>query len=138
MPGMFWTTKAGGMCMATPDTCKTPSPAGPVPVPYPNISQCNQATASTCSQKVKVQGMAPLDKDSEIPTSSGDEAGSAGGVVSGKIKGETTFVKFSAKVKVEGKNAVYQTCTTAQNGKNANAQGGLQPDPSQTKVMVAM
>ncbi len=135
---MYWTTKQGGMCQATPDTCKTPSPAGPVPVPYPNISQCNQTTASTAAQKVKVVGMAPLHKGSEIPMSSGDEAGSAGGVVSGKIKGETTFVKFSAKVKVEGNNAVYQTCTTAQNGKNANAQGGLQADPSQSKVKVAM
>jgi len=138
MPGMFWTTKAGGMCMAAPDVCKTPSPAGPVPIPYPNIANCNQATATTCGQKVKVQGMAPFHKGTEIPMSSGDEAGSAGGVMSGKIKGETTFVKFSSKVKIEGQYAVYQTCTTAQNGKNANAQGGAQLDPSQTKVKVSM
>jgi hypothetical protein len=131
-----WTTKAAGMCQAFPDTCKTPAPpAPPVPLPYPNVAQCPQADPGTCSQKTTVEGQAALHKGSEIPMSSGDEAGSAGGVVSGKIKGEAKFVKFSAKVTVEGQAVVFQTCTTAQNGKNANAQG-LQPDPSQTKVFV--
>lgn len=134
----FITTKAGGMCQAMPDVCKTPAPpAGPIPIPYPNIANCNQATAGTCAQNVSIEGSPLLHKGSEIPMSSGDEAGSAGGVVSGKIKGETTFKKFSSKVKVEGQAVVYQTCMTAQNGKNANAQGGLQPDPSQQKVTVS-
>lgn len=131
------TTKAGGMCMAMPDVCKTPAPpAPPVPMPYPNIANCNQALPPTCSLTVKVECMPALTKASEIPMSSGDEAGSAGGVMSGKIKGETTFKTFSLKVKFEGQSVVYQTCTTAQNGKNANAQGGIQMDPSQVKVRV--
>lgn len=133
----FITTKAGGMCTVATDVCNTPSPSGPVPMTYPNIANCNQATASTCSEKVTIEGMTILHKGSEIPMSSGDEAGSQGGVISGKIKGETTFKKFSAKVKVEGQALVFQTCTTAQNGKSANAQGGLQADPSQSKVTVA-
>ncbi len=134
----FITTKAKGMCMAMPDVCKTPAPpAPPIPLPYPNIANCNQASAGTCAKKVTIEGAALIHKGSEIPMSSGDEAGSAGGVVSGKTKGETTFKKFSAKVKIEGQAVVFQTCMTAQNGKNANAQGGMQADPSQTKVSVS-
>jgi hypothetical protein len=36
--------------------------------------------------------------------STGDEAGSVGGVVSGKIKGECEFMLYSFDVKFEGKN----------------------------------
>jgi hypothetical protein len=132
------TTKAGGQCAATaPDTCKTPSPAGPVPIPYPNMADTAQADAGKCSSKVMVVGKAVVHKSSEIPMSSGDEAGSAGGVVSGKIKGEVLFRKFSSKVKVEGNAVVYQTCTTSHNGKSANVPAGIQAAPSQAKVKVA-
>ncbi len=132
------TTTAGGMCMAMPDVCKVPAPpAGPIPTPFPNIANCNQASTGTCSQKVTIENKPLLTKKSEIPMSSGDEAGSAGGVISGKIKGEAKFVKFSSKVKIEGQFVVFQTCTTAQNGKNANVQGGMQADSSQQKVTVA-
>ncbi len=27
-----------GVATAFPDVCKTPSPAGPVPIPYPNVA----------------------------------------------------------------------------------------------------
>ena len=133
------TTTQGGMCMAPgTDVCKVPAPpAPPIPTPLPNIANCNQASSGTCSQKVTIAQKPLLTKKSEIPMSSGDEAGSAGGVVSGKIKGECTFVKFSAKVKIEGQFVIFQTCNTGQNGKNANAQGGMQMDPSQPKVKVS-
>ncbi len=131
------TTKQGGQCVANvPDVCKTPTPAGPAPMPYPNMGDSAQANAGTCSKKVKVVNKPALHKGSEIPMSSGDEAGSAGGVVSGKIKGEIVFRRFSSKVKVEGNPVVFQTCTTAHNGKNANAPMGIQAAPSQQKVKV--
>ena len=34
---MLAKTQAGGMCFAFPDVCLTPTPAGPVPIPYPNM-----------------------------------------------------------------------------------------------------
>jgi hypothetical protein len=100
------------------------------------MSDTAQADASKCSQKVKIDKKAVVHKGSEIPMSNGDEAGSAGGVVSGKIKGEVLFRKFSAKTKVEGNNVVYQTCTTSHNGKSPNAPMGLQASPSQPKAKV--
>ena len=134
-------TKQSGNCMTTGplDICKTPMPpAGPVPMPYPNMSMCNQADAGKCTKKVKISSQPALTKKSQIPMSSGDEAGSAGGVVSGKIKGPTTFKRFSSKVKFEGANVVYQLCTTGHNGTSPNAPMGMQTTPSQSKVTVTM
>ena len=56
-------TNKDGMCMATPDVCKTPAPpAPPVPVPYPNMANCNQADAGTCSQKVLIENKNSMTK----------------------------------------------------------------------------
>ena len=99
------TTKAGGMCSTTGpiDVCKTPAPpAPPIPMPFPNLAMCNQADPSKCTKKVTILNQPALTKDSEIPMSLGDEAGSVGGVVSGTIKGPCTFKRFSSKVKFEG------------------------------------
>jgi len=77
-----------------------------------------------------------LTKKTEIPQSSGDEAGSAGGVISGMIKGPVKYMSFSQKVKLEGTPAVYLGCQTAHNGNNANCPVGSQLVPSQTKVLI--
>lgn len=131
-------TKQSGTSMATPDVCKTPAPpAGPIPIPYPNIAQINQANAGTCTSKVKIDNKAVLTMKSEIPMSSGDEAGAAGGVVSSKIKGEAVPKKGSAKVKFEGSPVIFQTCPFGHNGKNANMPAGTHVAPSQMKITVA-
>ncbi|AUX31883.1 PAAR-like domain-containing protein [Sorangium sp. So ce296] len=132
-------TRQGGTCEAFPDTCKTPAPpAPPVPVPYPNTAQLVQANPGTCAKKVKVLNQPVITKQTVIPMSAGDEAGAAGGVVSGTIKGPVQFKQGSAKVKVEGQPVVFQTCMTAHNGTNANMPAGVHSSPSQTKVSVAM
>ena len=74
---------SGGIAMSTaPDVCKTPSPAGPIPVPYPVIIS-RSADLANGTKTVKVDGgnMAAI-KGSEFSRCSGDEAGTAGGVVS--------------------------------------------------------
>jgi hypothetical protein len=93
---------SSGMSMAFPDVCKTPTPAGPVPIPYPNIAQ--SADTAQGATTVKCDGSPVCVKDSNFKMSSGDEAGSAGGVASSKIKGKAEFVNFSFDVKFEGKN----------------------------------
>ena len=35
---MFQNTMAGGMNLGFPDVCLTPTPIGPIPIPYPNTS----------------------------------------------------------------------------------------------------
>jgi hypothetical protein len=130
-------SKGGGQCMCNaPDVCKTPAPPSPspVPIPYPNIGMVNMATNT--STKVKFVHMEAVTLKSKIPSSSGDEAGVAGGVVSGGNMQEIQFKKGSSKVKIEGQPCVHQTSPTGQNGSNANTMG-CQVAPSQVKVMVA-
>ena len=94
---------SGGITIAFPDVCKTPSPAGPIPIPYPNIAKSSDTAKGT--KKVKCDGNPVCVKDSNFSMSTGDEAGSAGGgVASNKIKGKAEFVMFSMDVKFEGKN----------------------------------
>ncbi len=133
------TTRGGGMCMAMPDTCLVPAPpAPPVPTPFPNIAQCMDGNPGTCALKAKFMNQPPLLANSMIMQSSGDEAGSAGGVMSGMIKGPGTIKKGSMKVSVEGKPVCMLTAMVAQNGASANAPPGVQMAPSQTMIMVDM
>lgn len=128
---MFALTLAGGQCMATPDVCQVPTPAGPVPTPFPNIGMPPMATGA--AQRVLVSGMPALTKASKIPLTNGDQAGATGGVVSGQIMGEVEFVMGSTKVKFEGQFAVRLSDPTKQN--KGNAMGSVLA-PSQSKVMV--
>jgi hypothetical protein len=132
------TTNGGGLAQAFPDVCKTPSPAGPVPVPYPNLAMPTDANAGTCSKKVLVLNKPVCTLMTQISRSMGDEAGTAGGVVSGKNMGEMSFLKGSSKVIVEGNPVVTQLAQTAHNGVSANAPMGTQLAPSQAKVLASV
>jgi hypothetical protein len=109
--------QSGGMSMVFPDVCKTPTPGGPVPVPYPNIGMSADTTQGSSS--VKVQGCSTMLKGSNYKMSTGDEAGSAGGVASGKIKGKCEFMLYSFDVKFEGKNVCRMGDMLTHNDKNA-------------------
>jgi hypothetical protein len=123
--------------MGVPDVCKVPAPpAPPIPTPFPNVAMCAMATGTTT--KVLVMNMPALTEASKIPQSSGDEAGVAGGVVSGMNMGPVAFRTFSSKVLFQGKKAVMLTATTAHNGSNANMPAGVHMAPSQTMVLVGM
>ena len=139
MPGVFpVSTSAGGMAMAMPDVCQTPAPpAGPVPIPYPNMAQLATADASTCSMKVLVESQPVHHVATEIPMSNGDEPGVNGGVVSGSQLGVCKRVQASTKVTVEGNGVVFVGGVTAHNGDTANAPVGNQVAPSQAKVLVS-
>lgn len=93
---------SNGISIAFPDVCQTPSPAGPIPIPYPNIAKSSDAAKQ--AKKVKADGEKLCVKDSNFSTSVGDEAGSIGGVASGKTKGKAEFINYSFDVKAEGKN----------------------------------
>lgn len=132
------TTKMGGVSNAMPDVCNTPAPPAPspVPIPYPNIATFTQANPGTCSLKTKIMNQPVVNKDTQVMMTSGDEAGVAGGVSCGMIKGPAKAIKFSMKVKVEGKPVVFQTCIIGHNGASANSPAGIHSAPSQVKVTV--
>lgn len=109
-----------GVCMAFPDVCNTPAGTAMVPVPYPNIAQLADATG--VASTVTAGGKPVIVKSSEIPTSSGDEAGSGGGVGSGTIGGPCRFTSASGTVLAEGEPVVRQLDPTSQNDGNAQGQ----------------
>ena len=93
---------SNGVATAFPDVCKTPAPpAPPIPIPYPNVAMSADTTKG--SSDVKCDGNPIMLQGSSFKMSTGDEAGVAGGVVSGQIKAKAEFVNFSFDVMVEGK-----------------------------------
>jgi hypothetical protein len=108
---------SNGVTIAFPDVCKTPAPpAPPIPIPYPNIAKSSDTAKET--KKVKADGNGVCVKDSNFSMSTGDEAGSIGGLISGKIKGKAEFVNFSFDVKFEGKNVARAFDLMLHNDKN--------------------
>src|SRR5690242_14516468 len=88
------TKDSNGTTVVFPDVCKTPSPGGPVPIPYPNIAKSSDTSKG--SKKVTVEGNPVCLRDSCFSTSTGDEGGTAGGgVASSKTKGKAEFVNYS-------------------------------------------
>ena len=114
---------SGGISQVFPDVCKTPAPpAPPVPIPYPNIAK--SADASDTATTVKTDGNPIMLKKSVFSTSTGDEAGSVGGVVSNCTKGKAQFIMYSFDVKAEGQNVPRLNDQMKQNGGSAyNAVG---------------
>ncbi|MEW5702961.1 MAG: DUF4150 domain-containing protein [Candidatus Zixiibacteriota bacterium] len=93
-----------GIAAATiPDICKTPSPGGPVPIPYPNIAMSSNLASGTTT--VKGDGQMIAIKGSEYSMSTGDEPGTIGGVKSSTFKKEAKWITYSFDVKMDGKNA---------------------------------
>lgn len=64
----------GKSVAAFPDVCKTPSPGGPVPVPYPNVVFSKDSDFSKGIKRTKRGGSIQL-KGKPIKTSKGDEPG---------------------------------------------------------------
>jgi hypothetical protein len=92
-----------GIVMFMPDVCLTPAPpAPPIPIPYPNIAM-SQDTANG-SKSVTADGNPIMLQGSFFSKSTGDEAGSVGGVMSGIIKGKAKFISYAFDVLVEGQN----------------------------------
>lgn len=118
---------SNGISMATiPDVCKTPTPGGPVPIPYPNISQSAMLAKGTTT--VKADGMMVAIKGSEFSLSNGDNAGVAGGVKSSTFMKESTWLLYSFDVKMDGQNACRLTDKKFHNHENTVNMGGvLQP-----------
>ena len=110
-----------GIAFAFPDVCNTPTPGGPVPIPYPNIAQLDQAQNVADQLLIGPAEYKALLVDSEVSTSSGDEAGSAGGVKSGGIKGACKITQGSGSVVYgsEEKGIARFGDATDQNGGNA-------------------
>jgi hypothetical protein len=129
------------MVAATPDVCKTPTPGGPpAPVPYPNIARTADLAGGT--RKVTICGKSVAIEGAKLRLSTGDEAGSVGGVFSGKIKGAMSWGSCSPNVRFEGKGVIRFFEPTLHNGNGSNDDGLsaganylVAPDDKQTECL---
>lgn len=107
---------SGGMSIVFPDVCLTPAAPSPIPVPYPNIGQASDTSGGPTA--ITTDGEMPMVKGAKYMKSSGDEAGSAGGVMSGVFAQECEFMMYSFDVKFEGNNVCRMGDTLFHNKKN--------------------
>lgn len=110
--------RGAGMNIGFPDVCLTPTPAGPVPIPYPNFALNAQAVAF--SPVVKVSGVHALNLGSKIPMTFGDDAGTAHPV----FKQVGAYVMGNPTVNIDKLPAINLTCPTTGNAGN-NAVGAV-------------
>ena len=116
-------TKGGGVEFSFPDVCKTPTPSGPIAVPYPNGTYEVKNKAANSSPKNTTSSKVTSTSGSKVAMSMGDEAGTMKGVVSsitmGKLVGNAALLmhlvdkahakglKVMIDVKVEGKAVIF-------------------------------
>jgi hypothetical protein len=104
-----------------PDVCKTPSPGGPIPIPYPNMSPDSNLTDGAAT--VMIAGNPVGNTGSTLSRSNGDEAGTAGGLVSSKNMGAFGWSAGSTDVEAEGKGVVRLLDAISTNGNTYNDAG---------------
>lgn len=82
------------------DFCKTPTPGGPVPMPYPNIALSTTMGPGYTTKTLMI--VTPMwTKKGKTAISNGDQPGVALGVVSNKIMGMCAITMCSNDVKAE-------------------------------------
>jgi carboxyl-terminal processing protease len=117
------------MNIGFPDVCNTPVGPAVVPIPYPNLAMNIQATQF--SEIVKVSMMNALNLRTQIPMTTGDEAGTAG-----PTKGPGRYTMGNPIVYVDLMPAINLTCPTT--GNNMNNPLGAVLVPSATNVFYCL
>lgn len=128
---MFANTQMMGTDMGFPDVCLTPSPVGPVPVPYPNIAMGPMAVNPVFN--VLFMSAPAHNLGTVVPMTNGDNAGVAMGVASGTVMGPSRHLTGAFTVLIGGMPATRVTSMSLQNSTNCP---GARLVPSQTKVLL--
>lgn len=130
---MFQNTFFPAIHFAFPDVCRTPTPLGIVPIPYPNIALTSTSVPTVFNQFIQAMPIHNLMTMAYI--SNGDNPGVLGGVVSGAVMGTERHLIGSVKVFSSAMPVVKMLLPTQQNGPTGNIVGAT-ITPSQVKVMV--
>ena len=128
---MFANTQMMGTDMGFPDVCLTPTPAGPVPIPYPNIAM--GPTAVPNCPNILILGAPVHNLATTIPMTNGDNAGVNMGVASGTVMGPSRHMTGAFTVLFLGMPASRLTSVSLQNSTNCP---GVRTVPSQPLVLL--
>ena len=105
--------RGNGTNIAVPDVCNTPIGTGTSPITYVNTADCSQSVGF--STIVMIANSNACNTSSQVPSTTGDEAGTA----HYSIKGNSLWTAGSAVVMIESKPAVTLSSPTSQNKGNA-------------------
>lgn len=128
---MFGNSQMMGLDTGFPDVCLTPSPAGPVPIPYPNIATGPMGVPAAYT--VMFMCTPAHNMGTVIPMTNGDNAGVATGVASGMVMGPSRHLTASFTTLVGCMPATRLTSMSLQNSTNCP---GARVVPSQVKVTI--
>lgn len=128
---MFANTQMMGIDTGFPDVCLTPTPAGPVPIPYPNIAAGPMGVPA--AYNVLFMAAPAHNMATTIPLTNGDNAGVATGVASGMVMGPARPVTAAFTMLVGGAPTTRLSSMSIQNSTNCP---GCRIVPSQIKVLV--
>jgi hypothetical protein len=128
---MFGNSQMMGMDTGFPDVCLTPTPAGPVPIPYPNITAGPMGVPPAFT--VMFMCTPAHNMGTAIPMTNGDNAGVATGVASGMVMGPSRHLTASFTTLVGCLPATRLTSASLQNSTNCP---GVRVVPSQVKVTI--
>ena len=128
---MFANTQMMGTDMGFPDVCLTPTPAGPVPIPYPNIAMGPTAIPN-CPTSL-IMGAPVHNLATTIPMTNGDNAGVNMGVASGTVMGPSRHLTGSFTTLFMGMPGSRLTSNSLQNSTNCP---GVRVVPSQPLVVL--
>lgn len=93
---------SGSTSTVFPDVCGTQCGPPVVPIPYANLGKASDTVNGPKS--VLVDGEMPMVKGAQYSVSTGDEAGTHKGILSGTTQGVCEFMMYSFDVKFEGRN----------------------------------
>jgi hypothetical protein len=128
---MFANCQMMGTDMGFPDVCLTPTPAGPVPIPYPNIAMGPMAIPNCPT--ILFMCMPVHNLGTTIPMTNGDNSGVNMGVASGTVMGPSRHVTGAFTVLLNGMPATRMTSVSLQNSTNCP---GVRLVPSQALVLL--
>ncbi|QRF58427.1 DUF4150 domain-containing protein [Variovorax sp. UC122_21] len=128
---MFANCQMMGTDMGFPDVCLTPTPAGPVPIPYPNIAMGPMAIPNCPT--ILFMCMPAHNLATTIPMTNGDNVGVNMGVASGTVMGPSRHVTGAFTVLLNGMPASRLTSVSLQNSTNCP---GVRLVPSQALVLL--
>ena len=128
---MFANSQMMGTDMGFPDVCLTPTPAGPVPIPYPNIAMGPMAVPNCPT--ILIMGAPVHNLATIIPMTNGDNPGVLLGVASGTVMGPSRHLTGAFTVLFLGMPASRLTSVSLQNSTNCP---GVRTVPSQPLVLL--
>lgn len=120
---MFANCQMGGMHFGFPDVCLTPTPVGPIPIPYPNFSMGLTANPGTVSFTVYLSCMPAHNLMTMGTISMGDNVGVNMGVASGMVMGPHRHLLGSFMTIYSCAPATKLTSLSGQNGASLNIPG---------------